>query len=153
PDLPVYGLRTFEQAASESTAMFLRALVMRLLGWFSLAALILGGVGVYGVLSEAMTARTREIGVRMALGATRGGIARLVFAAGAVPALIGLAAGAALTAAAAPALRSLLFGVTLLDPPSLAAVAGLLGAVTLMACGLPAWRAVRRPGPTASSSE
>ena len=87
PDLPLYGLRTLEQAASESNAMFLRAIVMRLLAWFSLAALVLGGVGVYGVLSEAMTARTREIGVRLALGATRGGIARLVFVAGAMPAV------------------------------------------------------------------
>jgi putative ABC transport system permease protein len=153
PELPLYGLRTLERTAAESNAMFLRAIVTRLLAWFSLAALILGAVGVYGVLSEAMTARTREIGVRMALGATRGGIARLVFAAGAMPALIGLAAGAALTAAAAPALRSLLFGVTLLDIPSMAAVAGLLGAVTLVACALPAWRAVRVPVTTALRSE
>ena len=73
--------------------MFLRGLVTRLLAWFSLAALLLGGVGVYGVLSEAMAARTREIGVRLALGATRGGIARLVL----TPARcrrLGLAAGA-----------------------------------------------------------
>ena len=153
PELPVYGVRTFEQAASESNAMFLRALVMRLLAWFSLAAVLLGAIGVYGVLSEAMTARTCEIGVRMALGATRVGIARLVFTAGAIPALIGLAAGAALTAAAAPALRSLLFGVTLLDIPSMAAVAGLLGAVTLVACAVPAWRAVRVPVTTALRSE
>jgi predicted permease len=153
PELPLYGLRTLERMAAESNAMFLRAIVTRLLAWFSLAALMLGGVGVYGVLSEAMTARTREIGVRMALGATRGGIARLVFAAGAMPALLGLAAGAALTAAAAPALRGLLFGVTLLDIPSLAGVAGLLGAVTLAACVMPAWRAVRLPVTTALRSE
>jgi putative ABC transport system permease protein len=153
PDLPVYGLRTLEQTAYEANAMFLRSLVMRLLAWFSLAALVLGGVGVYGVLSEAMSARTREIGVRMALGATRGGIARLVFAAGAMPALVGLGIGAALTAAAAPALRSLLFGVTLLDIPSLAAVTVLLGAVTALACAMPAWRAVRLPVTTALRSE
>jgi putative ABC transport system permease protein len=153
PELPVYGVRSFEQAAYESHAMFLRALVMRLLAWFSLAALILGGVGVYGVLSEAMAARTREIGVRLALGATRGGIAKLVVATGAVPALIGLAAGLVLTAAAAPALRSLLFGVSLLDIPSLAAVAGLLVAVTLLACAVPAWRAMRLPVTTALRSE
>jgi predicted permease len=153
PELPLYGLRTLERTAAESNAMFLRAIVTRLLAWFSFAALLLGGVGVYGVLSESMTARTREIGVRMALGATRGGIARLVFTAGAMPAFIGLAAGAALTAAAAPALRSLLFGVTLLDIPSLLAVAGLLGTVTLVACAMPAWRAVRLPVTTALRSE
>ena len=153
PDLPLYGLRTLEQIAAESNAMFLRGMVMRLLAWFSFAALLLGGVGVYGILSEAMTARTREIGVRLALGATRGGIARLVFRTGATPALIGLALGAALTAAAAPALRSLLFGVTLLDLPSLAAVAGLLAAVTVLACAIPAWRAVRVPVTTALRQE
>jgi predicted permease len=153
PELPLYGLRTLERAAAESNAMFLRAIVMRLLAWFSIAALILGGVGVYGVLSEAMSARRREIGVRMALGATRAGIARLVFAAGAMPALIGLAAGGALTAAAAPALRSLLFGVTPLDLPSFAVVVALLGSVTLVACVMPAWRAVRVPVTAALRSE
>jgi predicted permease len=153
PELPVYNLRAFERIASESNAMFLRGMVMRLLAWFSFAALLLGGVGVYGILSEAMTARTREIGVRLALGATRGGIARLVFAAGATPALAGLVLGAALTAAAAPALRSLLFGVTLLDLPSLAAVSGLLAGVTVLACAIPAWRAVRVPVTTALRQE
>ena len=59
----------------------------------------------------------------------------------------------ALTAAAAPALRSLLFGVTLLDLPSLAAVAGMLGSVTLLACAMPAWRAMRLPVTTALRSE
>jgi predicted permease len=152
-ELPLYGLRTLDQTAAESNAMFLRAIVTRLLAWFSLAALVLGGVGVYGVLSEAMAARTREIGVRLALGATRGGIARLVLTAGAMPAIAGLAAGALLTAAAAPALRSLLFGVTPLDLPSLAAVAGLLGGVTLLACAMPAWRAMRLPVTTALRSE
>jgi putative ABC transport system permease protein len=133
--------------------MFLRAIVTRLLAWFSKSALILGGVGVYGMLSEAMSARTREIGVRLALGATRGGIARLAVAAGAMPALVGLAAGAALTAAAAPALRTLLFGVTPLDLPSFLAVIALLGVVTLLACVVPVWRAVRVPVTTALRSD
>ncbi|MEO6235365.1 MAG: ABC transporter permease [Vicinamibacterales bacterium] len=149
PELPLFGLRTLERTAAESNAMFLRALVSRLLAWFSLAALLLAGVGVYGVLSEALAARTREIGVRMALGATRGAIARLVFVSGARPALAGLAGGTILTVAAAPAVRSLLFGVTLLDVPSLAVVTGLLLAVTGLACALPAWRAIRLPVTTA----
>ena len=149
PELPLYGMRTLEQVATESTPMFLRAIVLRLLALFSLAALALGGVGVYGVLSETMTSRTREIGIRMALGATRGGIGRLVMRAGALPAGAGFVAGGLLTAAAAPALRSLLFGVTLLDLPSLAAVIVLLACVTLAACALPARRAMRMPVTTA----
>jgi predicted lysophospholipase L1 biosynthesis ABC-type transport system permease subunit len=149
PEAPLYGLRTLERIAAESNAMFLRALVTRLLAWFSIAALILGAVGVYGVLSEAIAARTREIGVRMALGATRAGIARLVLAAGVVPSLIGVVAGTALTATAAPALRSLLYGVSLLDAPTIAMVTLSLALATLAACALPAWRAAHVPVTTA----
>ena len=149
PEAPLFGFTTLERIASESNAMFLRALVTRLLTWFSIAALILGAVGVYGVLSESMTSRTREIGVRMALGATRGGIARLVLVTGVSPSLIGLVGGVVLTAAAAPALRSLLFGVTLLDAPTIAIVTLLLAVATLAACAIPAWRAARLPVTTA----
>jgi putative ABC transport system permease protein len=76
-----------------------------------------------------------------------------VFAAGARPALVGLVLGAILTAAAGPGLRSLLFGVTLLDLPALAAVTALLGGVTVLACAIPAWRAVRVPVTTALRAE
>jgi ABC-type antimicrobial peptide transport system permease subunit len=96
-----------------------------------------------------MTSRTREIGVRMALGATRGGIARLVLVTGVSPSLIGLVGGVVLTAAAAPALRSLLFGVTPLDAPTIAIVTLLLAVATLAACAIPAWRAARLPVTTA----
>jgi ABC-type antimicrobial peptide transport system permease subunit len=148
-DVPVYGMKTMEAMAAGSTPVLLRALVMRLLGWFALAALLLGGVGVYGMLAEAMTARTREIGVRMALGATRAGIGRLVVRSGLTPAIAGLAAGVVLMAVSMPALRSLLFGVTLLDVPSLATVIVTLTCVTLAACALPARRAMRLPVTTA----
>jgi putative ABC transport system permease protein len=152
-DVPLTALRTMTTMAAESSAMFLRAIVMRMLAWFAIASLLLGGVGTYGVLSESLTARTREIGVRMALGATRGGISRMVLRAGAAPAIAGLAAGAALAAAAVPALRSLLFGVTLLDIPSVAAVLAMLACVTLAACAVPAWRAMRLPVTTALRTE
>ena len=149
PDLPVYGMRTMDALVTESDPLLLRAIVMRLLAWFALAALLLGGVGVYSVLTEAMASRTREIGVRMALGATRAGIGRFVLRSGFMPAITGLAAGCVLTAVSVPALRSLLFGVSLLDLPTLAMVVVLLAGVTLAACAVPARRAMRMPVTTA----
>src|SRR6185436_18564353 len=101
------------------------------------------------VLTEAMASRTREIGVRMALGATRAGIGRFVLRSGFMPAITGLAAGCVLTAVSVPALRSLLFGVSLLDLPTLAMVVVLLAGVTLAACAVPARRAMRMPVTTA----
>jgi predicted permease len=153
PDLPVYGVQTLARTANDSNAMFLRSLVTRLLAWFALAALALAGIGVYGVLAEAISARTKEIGVRLALGSTPAGIARLVVRAGIGPAIAGLLAGLALTLIASPAVRSLLFGVRLLDPLSFAAVITLLAVVTLAACALPAWRAMRMPVTTALRAE
>lgn len=143
PELPLYGLQTLARTAADSNAMFLRSLVTRLLALFALAAVLLAGVGVYGVLSESIGARVKEIGLRIALGATRGRIARDVVATGLAPVLAGLAAGAVCAAAAGPLLRSLLFGVAPLDPVSFAGVAALLTMVALIACALPAWRAIR----------
>lgn len=153
PELPLYGLQTLARTAADSNAMFLRSLVTRLLALFALAALLLAGVGVYGVLAEAIGARAKEIGLRLALGATRGRIARDVVVTGLAPALAGLLAGIGGAAAAAPFVRSLLFGVAPFDPLSFAGVAALLAAVALLACGLPAWRAVRVPVATALRQE
>ena len=149
PDLPLYGVSTLARVAADSKAMFLRAIVTRLLLWFAVAALALAGVGIYGILAETIAARTREIGLRVALGATRGGIVRLVMRAGLTPAAIGLAAGAAIAAAATPAVRTLLYGVSPLDPPSLAAVLAVIAVVSLIACVVPVRRALRVPVATA----
>ena len=145
PALPLYGVQTLKNTVAASQAVFLRSLVMRLLVWFSLAALLLGAVGVYGVLSESVVARTQEIGIRQALGATRGDIARLTVGSGLLPALAGGACGIAIAALAAPAARSLLFGVAPLDVPSLALVAVVVGAAALVACVVPARRAMTLP--------
>ena len=149
PELPLFGIRTMTQMAAESNAMFLRAIVTRLLAWFSIAALALAGVGIYGILAEAMAARTREIGLRMALGATRGRIAQLVIRTGLAPAGIGLLAGLGVAMLAGPAVRSLLFGVALLDLPSLLAVVAGVALVSLIACAIPVRRALRVPVATA----
>jgi putative ABC transport system permease protein len=145
PELPLYGVRTLAQTAAESNAMFLRAIVTRLLAWFAIAALALAGVGIYGILAEAMAARTREIGLRVALGATRARIARLVLRTGIAPALAGLAAGGLLGAIGGPAVRTLLYGVPLLDLPSLAAVLAAIALVSLLACAIPLRRALNLP--------
>jgi putative ABC transport system permease protein len=110
---------------------------------FALAALILAAAGIYGVLSGSVAERTREIGVRSALGASRGTILGLVLRQGlglvAAGALIGLAGAAAAT----HGIASLLFGVSRLDPITYTGAAALLGTVAALACGVPAWRAVR----------
>lgn len=153
PELPVYGLQTVARTAAESNAMFLRSLVTRLLALFALAALLLAGVGVYGVLSESIGARVKEIGLRLALGASRSRIGRDVLSTGLRPAAAGLLAGIGCAAAAGPFLRSLLFGVAPLDLVSFAGVAALLAGVSLIACAVPAWRAVRVSVATALRQE
>jgi putative ABC transport system permease protein len=153
PEVPVAGLRSMERSVADSGPVFIRLFVTRLLAWFSFATLILAGVGVYGMLAESIAAKTREIGVRAALGATRGQIARLVVFAGIVPAGWGLAAGALVVVLAAPALRALLFGVTAVDPLALGAVTAVIAVVALIASAVPAWRAMRLPVTTALRSE
>ncbi len=110
---------------------------------FALASLVLAAVGIYGVLASAVAERTREIGVRSALGATRGTIVGLVLGQG--MRLTGIGAGIGLLAAAAAsrAIEAMLFGVSRLDPLTYAAVVLLLGAVAAGSCLVPAWRASR----------
>ena len=151
--VPLYGAQTLAASVAASYAVFLRTLVMRLLVWFSVAALLLAGVGVYGVLAEAVAARTREIGVRLALGASGADIAWLAFRIGLSPAAVGGACGFILAAMAAPSARTLLFGVAPIDLPSLGAVALVVAAVALTACALPARRAARLPAVAALRHE
>ena len=114
-----------------------------LLGAFALVALALSSVGIYGVLAYLVTQRTREIGIRMALGARAVDVLRLVLREGMVPVIAGVATGMFAALAATRALRTMLFGVTPLDPVSFAAAPALLALVALMACYLPARRATR----------
>jgi putative ABC transport system permease protein len=116
---------------------------LRLLGLFAGIALLLAMVGIYGVLSSAVADRTREIGIRIALGATPRRVAGLVFGIGARPVAAGVGAGLALAWAATRVLASLLFGVTAHDPAIFLSLALLLAAVAALASYLPARRAVR----------
>ena len=110
---------------------------------FGLVALVLAATGIYGVLSGSVTERLREIGVRAALGASRGSILALVLRQGMALTAIGIAIGLAGAVAASRALVTLLFGVTRVDPPTYLGVVALLLGVSTIACWLPAWRAAR----------
>jgi ABC-type antimicrobial peptide transport system permease subunit len=114
-----------------------------LLSIFGAIALLLAAIGVYGVMALLVTQRTREIGVRMALGATRGGIMSLVLSSAAGWTLAGIAAGVLSSLAAARAIRSLIFGVPQFDTVAMTASVGVLLCAALLAAYVPARRAAR----------
>jgi putative ABC transport system permease protein len=116
---------------------------MILLGLFAAVALVLAMIGIYGVLSYGVALRTREIGIRMALGAPPQGVMRLIVGEGFVLAWLGLVIGFGGAVALTRLLASLLFGVAPTDPATYMAVAALLAAVALAASYLPARRAMR----------
>jgi putative ABC transport system permease protein len=116
---------------------------MTLLGIFAGLALVLACIGVYGVLAYSVAQRTREIGVRMALGAKPGDVTRMILGRGLRLSAIGLVAGVALAAALGMLLRSLLYGVTPAAPLIYAGTAAALIVVALAACVIPAQRAAR----------
>jgi ABC-type antimicrobial peptide transport system permease subunit len=116
-------------------------LTMTLLGVFAGLALILASIGLYGVMALIVTQRTREMGIRFALGASRGDVLRLVLGQGAVLVGIGLAAGLLGAFVASRALRSVLYNVAPLDPAALIGALLTLSLVALIACFLPARRA------------
>ena len=141
PQAVLFETRTMAAIAEESAAV--TRLAMRLLGGFAIVALLLAAVGVYGVMSYRVRRRTRELGTRMALGATTGHVTRLVMRQAVWLAGIGLLAGTALALVLARTLASALYGVPPWDPITLAATACLLGVATLIAGYFPARRAAR----------
>jgi len=142
-DQPVSEVRTMEEWVAKSLAQ--ARFSSRLLMMFAGLALVLAAVGIYGVMSYAVTQRTSEIGVRMALGAEEGDILRMIVRDGIRLASIGLGIGAVLALALSRALTSLLFGTIAADPITYATVIGILGVITLAASYLPARRASRIP--------
>jgi predicted permease len=140
-DQPIYAVRTMEQIVSRSLAE--RRFTLLVLVIFAAAALLLAAVGIYGVMSYAVTRRTHELGIRATLGATRGEIVALVLRQGMKLAGAGLAAGLIAAIALTRFMAALLYGVRPADPATLAAVTFLLGAIALVACYIPARRATR----------
>jgi len=126
-------------AASESQRRF----AMIVFEAFALVALVLAATGIYGVLSGNVSERMREIGVRSALGASRGNILALVVRQGMTLTGLGVAIGLIGAAGASSALVTLLFGVSRLDPVTYFGVIALAAGVAVIACWVPAWRAAR----------
>jgi putative ABC transport system permease protein len=140
-DQPIVRVATMDNLLAKSEAE--RHFVLILFEAFGLVALLLAATGLYGVLSGSVTERTREIGVRAALGATPSNILALVIRQGMILTAVGVALGFAGAVAASQALITLLFGVSRLDPVTYAGVIALLAGVSLLACGVPARRAAQ----------
>ena len=139
--LPVTKLRTMQVVAAESFAT--RRFEMLLLALFAALAVTLAAIGVYGVIAYTVAQRTREIGVRVAVGARMRDVVRLVLGGGLRLALLGIGIGLAGAFAATRLMSGMLYGVAPADPATLAAVAAALLAIALFACWLPARRAAR----------
>ena len=139
PTQSFYDVQTMEQALSDSIAP--RRFNLLLLGTFALVALILAVLGVYGVVAYAVAERTQEIGIRLALGAERSRVVRMMVSQGMLSVTVGIVAGLAGAWAATELIASMLYGVGAHDVPTFAAVALFLGATAFLACVTPALRA------------
>jgi putative ABC transport system permease protein len=141
PNVPIYDVKIMAERLSESLAR--RRFAMLALGVFALVAMVLAAVGIYGVMSYSVTQRTREIGIRMALGAQTKGVVTLIVGQGMLMASVGVAIGLAGALAATRVMASLLFGVTATDPVTFVGIGLLLAAVAFFACYFPARRATK----------
>jgi predicted permease len=141
PNLPLANVRTLAQIADRSMARTSFALV--LLAIAAVVALVLGAIGVYGVLSYVVSQRTREIGVRVALGARTADVRHLVLRQGLFITTLGLAFGLTAAIALTRLMTSMLFGVSPLDIPTFGLVAATIATIALAASAIPAWRAAR----------
>jgi ABC-type antimicrobial peptide transport system permease subunit len=151
PNLPLSTVLTMDDVVAMSVAE--RRLHMFLLGFFAAVAVILAVIGTYGVLAYQVTERTRELGVRMALGASRSAILRMVLRDGMMPAAAGVVLGLAGAALVTRLLATLLYNTAPLDPTTFAATSALLLTAALVACCVPARRATHVEPSTALRAE
>lgn len=141
PDQPLDPIRTMEEVVVDGTTRI--RLATGLIGGFAVLALLLAGLGIYGVIAYSASQRQAEFGIRMALGAQPGQVRRMIVRQGMALAGAGEAVGIAASLALTRLMGSLLFGVTALDALTYAGVAALVTAVAALACYVPAWRATR----------
>jgi putative ABC transport system permease protein len=143
PTAAILGVRTMEELIAISPYAFSRRYPAILIGLFAAIALLLAVIGIYGVIAFSVTQRTREMGVRMALGAQRGDVFRLILREGVFLGGMGIGIGLLVAAGVTRFMSSLLFGVTATDPAVFGSVAAVFMAVTLFACYVPARRATQ----------
>jgi predicted permease len=143
PSIPTFAPRTMNQVVLQSQPAYLRRSTAALVAAFAALAWLLGIVGLYGTIAYSVSQRTREIAIRMALGAARPAVRRLIVGEAAMLTGLGLAIGAACALAAATSLRGLLFGVSSWDLPTLATAAAALATSAIIASDSPARRASR----------
>ena len=141
PVVAVYGEQTMDQRVHDSPSAYLHRSSAWMVGVFAAIALLLSVVGLYGVIAYSVSQRTREIGVRMALGAPRSSVYRLILQEAGWLTLIGVALGLVSSLGAATLMRKLLFGTEAWDAGTLAAVAFLLAGAAMLASYIPARRA------------
>ena len=141
PTLPLYSVKTLKEHMK--IPLFPAKMAAGALGSFGVLALVLAAVGIYGVMSYVVAGRTREIGLRMALGAQSGNVRRLILRQGMTLATIGSVIGLGIAFVATRFLKSVLYGVDAMDPTTFVGVTLLLAAVALLACWIPALRASR----------
>jgi predicted lysophospholipase L1 biosynthesis ABC-type transport system permease subunit len=151
PDLPIIAVKTMEDRIGD--AMWRTRVAAWLLSSFAGLALLLTAIGVFGVMAQMVAQRTSEIGIRMALGARRGDVLRLVLGRAAVVTSMGIGVGLMAALGLTRILTILLYQVTPTDPSTLVGVALLLGTVSLLACYIPARRAMNVDAVTALKSE
>ncbi|PYS68424.1 MAG: hypothetical protein DMF69_20270, partial [Acidobacteria bacterium] len=140
-DQPLANVRTLRGIVDDSIAP--RRFILSMLGIFALISFVLGAIGLYGVMAYHVTQRTREIGIRMALGAQRGDVGRLVVKQGMTLVLFAVTVGLGASWGLTRLMRSLLFGVSPIDPVAFAMPPILLTVIALLACYLPARRATK----------
>ena len=141
PQLPVFAMRTMDEAIAASIATHRSSAT--LVGAFSILALFLGALGLYGVLAYSVTRRTREIGIRIALGSPRAKICGLLVRQGIIMVGLGILVGVLVSLSCGPLMRHFVYGVTPHDPVIIIGVTALLAAIAIFACWLPARRAMR----------
>jgi putative ABC transport system permease protein len=140
PQAPIFGTRTMQEAVVASVGA--QRLSATLIGGFSILALFLAAIGLYGVLAYSVTQRTREIGIRIALGSPRAKIFGLILWQGMIIVWLGIFAGVILALGCGPFIRHFVYGVAPHDPATIIGVAALLAVIAILACWLPARRAM-----------
>jgi ABC-type antimicrobial peptide transport system permease subunit len=153
PQVALYQVYTMDSLVQQSESVFMRRYPLLLVGAFAATALVLAVVGTYGVISYGVAQRTRELGIRVALGASTSRVASLVVRQVAALAAVGIVVGVLAALALSRFAESLLFGVRPSDPPTYAGAALLLGTVAALAAAIPARRAARVDPAVALRSE